>query len=520
MNALEPSLELTDEDRKRLLAQGVPQEHIARLKKPNARQQQLLDCLATGNADLWDEILKNEEHICFCDLFITQNMMTNFYDKTQNLMFEKQFVFTRCIFNESLYIGILETENKNYKRKILAFFCIYFIECFFLNGFNINKSFFSYNLSFYKCNFKFGLVISNSIIRSINIEDSIICQVFLIENPNVSESILIKRSTIGCNFTVKDATYIKNFAIHESEISGHSIFTKNKIGKYALFKCLFKSPISYSNIFFEEFYYGFTIIDYPTEFVKCAFYRIIEFSSCHFKSTVSFRNSIWGKLPDFRNASFAKVPDGSNFDDIRAQLNGEPSPVRKKLAISNESEKFFTAEQIANFPKLEWENDPQAADKLRALRQLAKQTEDHEREQDYFAFELEAKALLRWDRNDIMGSLGRLGRSIPTFCFWLLGDYGRSIFIPLVWWLIVFLQSSYELMTQKVCSAIADHPFKFTFSSMMPVPGIANNLRSNLLDECKNRDLSFIYSVGFTSGIVSAVLIFLFLLALRNRFRM
>lgn len=237
------------------------------------------------------------------------------------------------------------------------------------------------------------------------------------------------------------------------------------------------------------------------------------FHAAHFHAATSFGNAKWHCLPDFSDVLWQTRPDPRHFGNLLATLEGKRQPT------------------------INWHDDPErAADKFRALRLVAKAGEDHEREQAFFALELQAKRLSayqraarwKWWHEDAWEWLAYKLYD----CF---SDSGRSLKRPLTGFLLTFAISWFavislwfnpdhhqiegcttQLMRGNLYSLLIDG-VSYTLSTMLPFIGASIQARSDLFPACAYPSL---HLISYVSGLFSFIFLFLFGLALRNRFRM
>jgi hypothetical protein len=146
-----------------------------------------------------------------------------------------------------------------------------------------------------------------------------------------------------------------------------------------------------------------------TAFDNAHFKRSAQFTAMQGKSYFSLRGVTFDMVPDFEQAHFAEAPrlDVSEFPR---------AGVRPKVGKGKDDEK---QEPLGNEETARW----------RSLKRLAAQGHDHEREQLFFARELQS---LRGSTDFMLGrNFGRwwFGRLYEWF-----SDFGRSMLRPLLWW--------------------------------------------------------------------------------------
>ena len=278
-----------------------------------------------------------------------------------------------------------------------------------------------------------------------------------------------------------------------------------------------------------KFHYNATFLD--TKFFELASFRYAEFEDfaiflqCSFISGVTFANSSFKKSVNFNavsskgwfslyNVKFSGVPDFT-------EAHFEEAPQFDNVELISEGLKNF--EVYDNLPS-----------RWRALRRLATQAHDHERELQFFKGEIIARR--------------RTEDKLTHARFWfgwlyqILSDFGRSIWLPLLWFGIslMFCTAIYTYQSHADWNQPSIEPFSCidgAGDSRIAALGVsvinafpfATIRSSDLLNQyyaclygIQESAPVIPYVVTFASIIqffVSAVLLFLFLLAVRNHFR-
>ncbi len=194
------------------------------------------------------------------------------------------------------------------------------------------------------------------------------------------------------------------------------------------------------------------------------------------------------------------------------------------------------------------------AARYRALKRLAIQGHDHAREQEYFAGELKAlrghpdRLLpnpLNWFRKD------EDGRRLPAWPggarYWFglgyqwFSDFGRSMLRPLVWWVLAvfgfaaaYLDQHHARATTDGCLVGDGHPISaaigLSIRKALPFAGVGSSEKLNQIYAClygvhgaalKGSPVipDVVDYLGIVQLLFSLLLLFLFLLAVRNHFR-
>ena len=265
-----------------------------------------------------------------------------------------------------------------------------------------------------------------------------------------------------------------------------------------------------------------------TSFLNAEFDDVARFLQCSFKRAVTFRESSFKKIAIFRaisgkglfslyNVKFSKVPDftEAHFEEAPQFDKVELIPVR--------FQKFQAHEAEINLPS-----------RWRALRRLAIQAHDYERELQFFKGEIIS-------RRGIEDKLTH-ARFWFGWLYQLLSDFGRSMGLPLLWLGISLLlfaifyacQSPadwYQPLVKPVSCVDGSDASRIvalgvSVINAFPFAAISSSDLLNQYYAClygiQESAPVIPYVVTFASVIqffVSAVLLFLFFLAVRNHFR-
>jgi hypothetical protein len=162
---------------------------------------------------------------------------------------------------------------------------------------------------------------------------------------------------------------------------------------------------------------------------------------------------------------------------------------------------------------------------------LAIQGHDHDRELQFFADELRSQRGNFWNV-----------RSLFIAAYGLLSDFGRSILRPLGWWVAATILFGCAYLIRHLligvhgCIGLGDSPVKsavyLTLRKGLIFPGLSQDQKIDQAYAClygttklseSGRVIAVIPDsvayLGIFQTVISAVLIFLFLLAVRNHFR-
>jgi hypothetical protein len=321
----------------------------------------------------------------------------------------------------------------------------------------------------------------------------------------------------------------------ESAKFGDSAWFANAVftGEASFIGSVFETNVLfYETTFEDDVRFNQAIFKGHTGFTGSIFRKSSCFSAVRGQSFFTLKRTAFFFVPDFEQAHFAEAP---RLDDSYFRLpNGDLYKFSEQRSSGIETD--VTA-------------------RWRALRRIAVQGHDHELELIFLAEEIKSRrgvqdwALpnpLCWRRGDPISWPGG-GRYWAGFLYEWFSDFGRSAVRPLLWW--TFLTCSFAFYFHSLsphANANSHNAFSiasFTCSEDLGESGpmvaalyisVHNGLvisglsRTEVLAqsysclygiEGKNRYLYEVVFAGLAQTIISAALIFLFLLALRNYFR-
>ena len=280
----------------------------------------------------------------------------------------------------------------------------------------------------------------------------------------------------------------------------------------------FKSEANFAEVtFFRGVIFEHVEFEGVALFLQCSFKSAAFFRESSFKELATFRaisgkglfsmyNVKFSSLPDFTEAHFEEAPQ---FDSV------ELEPVRFQRLQAHETE--------TNYPS-----------RWRALRRLAIQAHDYERELQFFKGEIISRRGTEDKLTHVRFWFGWL--------YQLLSDFGRSMGLPLLWlgislllFAIVYACQSpadwYQPLVKPVSCVDGSGASRIvalgvSVINAFPFAAISSSDLLNQYYAClygiQESAPVIPYVVTFASVIqffVSAVLLFLFFLAVRNHFR-
>ena len=233
--------------------------------------------------------------------------------------------------------------------------------------------------------------------------------------------------------------------------------------------------------------------------VQTSFPKSAKFNRIVVNGTASFSGSSFGEVPDFCDAKFDRPPEVADMFVPRPKLKGW-----SRLAA-----------------------DPKDVAKFRKLKAMALAANDHEKDGEFFAGEMLAKR-----GTETTGFFGLLFNSL----YWWLSDFGQSFVRPLVWLGVSFL-SIWGLCLFLIRDTLTPEDrlwfaADFSFRNMLPLFGSLFRFAAAPKDHISwyqktyhklaiaEINIDRLISLGIGQNLVGTVLLFLFLLALRNKFRL
>jgi len=350
------------------------------------------------------------------------------------------------------------------------------------------------------------------------------------------------RATFAGQAWFGEATFAGQAWFHEATFAGQAWFHEATFTRSAVFeKATFTGAVLFgAATFTDDARFSQAVFEGFGAFDRAKFARSANFRAVEAKSMFSLAGATFLEVPDFIQAHFAEAP---RLDDSRIE------PWR------------FWPITLARV-KARVADNPDLAARWRALKRLAIQGQDHAREQAFFKGELKAR---RWSEDKPWHAVFWFG-----VFYQLLSDFGRSPWRPLCWWglsvlffAILYLGqhpvlakdrlSGISWALQRLTGSGGEAPrltcvagpgehwvaaLNLSVSKGLLFPGLVPINKLNQIHAClfgihpidaaqpSQLPDSFspvipdgIIALGFIQYPLSAVLIFLFLLAIRNHFR-
>ena len=191
------------------------------------------------------------------------------------------------------------------------------------------------------------------------------------------------------------ANFNREAVFNGASFSGDAVFGGASFsGDVGFTEVSFSGPVRFDRASFSS-YAGFS---------WATFEKAADFGGIEGRSTFSLAGATFLAVPDFIQAHFAEAP---RLDDLRIEPRRLWPPTLARV------KEYFQA-------------DRDLSARWRALKRLAVQGHDHMNELEFFQNELKAR---RWSTDHPWHAVFWFG----LFYGWL-SDFGRSIVRPLVWW--------------------------------------------------------------------------------------
>ncbi len=320
-------------------------------------------------------------------------------------------------------------------------------------------------------------------------------------------------------------TFSDSVMFFQTKFRDKALFAKTKFQNAAYFAtATFSDTIFMDAIFDDCADFDDATFNDNISFIRTSFNQSVYFSRTTFrgfsyftaiegKSFFSFRNAKFHLVPDFNQAHFTEAPQ---FDD---------ADFSKALNRSQD------------------ESNVNLSSRWRALKRLAIQGHDHERELIFFAEEIKSQRGIQdkafpnpvnYFNNEPVWPGG--ARYWFGYLYQYSSDFGRSVMRPLFWLMVLgflfqVLYLKYPVDSEPQENTSCNRSEAATYLSVrsaspfLPATSYSENLsRSYACLYGRNSDgkeniPNAIVFISIFQTILSTILIFLLLLALRNRFR-
>ena len=239
---------------------------------------------------------------------------------------------------------------------------------------------------------------------------------------------------------------------------GNAVFAHTAFrGPAWFFSSTFQGDASFENATFEEeACFNFTQFNAPASFALCDFLRHATFEASRFDAGASFgairgergfnmADAVFKVVPDFIQAHFEEAPRLDNLevgftlpelkkieDEDHAKLGRRGRWHRERLEKNWHYRRLFEAiskdSDLRNIPA-----------RFRALKRLAIQSHDTERELEFHAREMRAQRFIEHWPLPWLGKSSVVWKSVLGFwsglLYGLFSNYGRSLLQPALFWL-------------------------------------------------------------------------------------
>jgi hypothetical protein len=217
------------------------------------------------------------------------------------------------------------------------------------------------------------------------------------------------------------STFAKPVDFHGCKFKGNVSFDQSAFAQSADFPLVkFKDGASFESVsFLGRANFLQTVFGGRTSFRDVKFEGPAEFSASSARAAFLLSGAHFTLVPGFHDASFREPP---SLDHMTIADPLSVSPVMADLAAPDPRPRLFQMVPVSG--------NPEYAARYRGLRRLAAETQDHEREREFFAQELRCRRF--WHDKPLGKGLAR---------FWIgylyggVSDFGRSIVRPMVLWL-------------------------------------------------------------------------------------
>ena len=290
----------------------------------------------------------------------------------------------------------------------------------------------------------------------------------------------------GCQFSCG------GFTFHKTEIgNGNLNFVGTNFGN---------GPVKIDS---SKFGTGEITLNYCNISGSASFTELKEVNSL---SRFSMKGATFGRTLEIS----ANEPFGCVIDLTQTKLTNQVTLDGVRCSVSRKNWWQF-------FQKIE---DSKEADRFRRLKEIALQNRHHNQALDFHVGELQAN---RWQGSS---KIANFMAALLEFFYWALGNYGRSVALPIIWIFVAltaFGASYTALIVQNFSEWCEKFELGIAFSSGQMLSFIPINMsaREALTKSMFGAELlpNTIILLGTIQSIIAIILIFLLGLGLRNKFR-
>lgn len=241
-----------------------------------------------------------------------------------------------------------------------------------------------------------------------------------------------------------------------------------------------------------------------------------DFSETLVSGIVDWTNAQFGSIPDLRQTKLDRAPEVARMS--------VPAPAMVHIISEQEQQKRGLSKH--DFWQLVAADGDDVL-KLRKLKAMAIDANDHEKDGEFFAYEMMAKR--GWETKGAFGLLA-------NWLYWITSNYGRSYEVPFYWMVASFVgfATHYAWWLNRYVPMEDAGDFAFWFSLKNTVPFLGTLFRFVAEPENYTSQFDKVYSAaadaglnvdalihtGLFQGVLSLIFFFFLLLGLRNRFRL
>jgi hypothetical protein len=310
---------------------------------------------------------------------------------------------------------------------------------------------------------------------------------------------------VGCDFSSASFSRIANFKganFSDATFKGVS-FSGTTVFDGAIFSTTttFKGANFSGRANFEH-----TTFSFDADFGGATFSDLADFSGATFSDVADFTRATFSDLADFTGATFQ-----STLLFVNAKMNG---PTLFQAATFSSPPRFFGAElhEGTVWRQVKWPDPPSNTatadafvDAYERLKLEMDRLKKHEDELFFFAHEMKSRRV----QSGVL-------RGMPIVLYGVLCNYGRSYVRPLVGLLVTIAIGAMLYLTH---FGISKYPraVGLSLANTFGVLGFRKDFIDPSVIEALSRALKVVSAV---QSVVGIGLLFLFGLALRNRFRM
>ena len=330
---------------------------------------------------------------------------------------------------------------------------------------------------------------------------------------------IFERDTVFNGATFEGIAEFQEVAFEGAAIFLGATFKGDAMFKGATFKgpaefqeAAFRGVTTFREAAFERVaLFGEATFEHVTSFAGATFHAKSDFRAIQGSSVFTMAGAEFLEVPDFQQATFVEAP---RLDNVK---------IGPQLSYWGKVKEFFT------------KDDLEKEGCWRALKRLAVQGHDHASEQLFFRGEFLA-------RHGVASRCRQASFWVGVF-YQIFSDFGRSLFLPLMWWAVGVLvftliylgyHPSYGEWPPSECVKGTGKPWVAALGlsvhkSLPAVSGFGFGDKLPQFHAClygvesENPSRPIIPDevafLGVLQVLFSAVMIFLFLLAVRNHFR-